>query len=52
MKAEENQVTVQKGRLRGIEIDARQIPDMVPILSVVACGAEGKTVIREHNGSV
>lgn len=46
VKAEENQVTVQKGRLRGIEIDARQIPDMVPILSVVACGAEGKTVIR------
>ena len=34
------------GKLRGIEIDARDIPDLVPILSVVGAAAEGITVIR------
>lgn len=34
------------GRLRGIEIDARDIPDLVPILAVAATAAEGTTVIR------
>ena len=33
-------------RLRGIEIDARDIPDLVPILAVAAAAAEGTTVIR------
>jgi len=32
--------------LRGIEIDAADIPDLVPILSVVAAAAEGTTIIR------
>lgn len=32
--------------LHGIEIDASQIPDLVPILSVTAALAEGRTVIR------
>jgi 3-phosphoshikimate 1-carboxyvinyltransferase len=32
--------------LRGIEIDATDIPDLVPILSVVAAAAKGTTVIR------
>jgi 3-phosphoshikimate 1-carboxyvinyltransferase len=32
--------------LRGIEIDAADIPDLVPILSVVAAAAKGETVIR------
>jgi len=32
--------------LRGIEIDAADIPDLVPILSVVAAAAKGMTVIR------
>ena len=32
-------------KLRGIEIDARDIPDLVPILSVVAAAAEGTTKI-------
>ena len=35
-----------RGKLRGIEIDARDIPDLVPILAVVAAFAEGTTVIR------
>ena len=37
----------RKGVLRGIDIDARQIPDMVPVLAVLACAADGRTVI--HN---
>lgn len=43
---EEKGITVFPGTLRGIDIDASQIPDMVPILAVAACAAEGKTVIR------
>lgn len=38
-------VTVIPKRLRGIEIDASQIPDLVPILATVASVAEGRTVI-------
>jgi len=33
-------------KLHGIEIDATDIPDLVPILSVVAASAEGTTIIR------
>jgi 3-phosphoshikimate 1-carboxyvinyltransferase len=33
------------GRLRGIEIDAGNIPDIVPELALTACLAEGTTVI-------
>ena len=39
-------VTVTTGVLRGIEIDAADIPDLVPALAVVASTAEGKTIIR------
>ena len=46
VKIEEKGVCVSPGKLKGIEIDASQIPDMVPILAVIACGAEGNTVIR------
>ncbi len=38
-------VTARKGDLRGIEIDAVDIPDLVPILSVIASAAEGETRI-------
>ncbi|MBE6617200.1 MAG: 3-phosphoshikimate 1-carboxyvinyltransferase [Ruminococcaceae bacterium] len=41
----DNEITVKKNQLRGITIDAADIPDLVPILSVVASLAEGKTVI-------
>jgi 3-phosphoshikimate 1-carboxyvinyltransferase len=38
-------VMIEAGRLRGIEIDASDIPDLVPVLSVVACAARGITRI-------
>lgn len=37
--------TVSPAPLRGIQIDARQIPDLVPVLAVVAAAAEGDTEI-------
>ena len=37
--------TVSGGELHGIDIDARAIPDLVPVLSVVAAAAEGETKI-------
>jgi 3-phosphoshikimate 1-carboxyvinyltransferase len=39
-------LTAEPGELRGIEIDAAQIPDLVPILAVTAAAARGRTVIR------
>jgi len=39
-------VSVSVGKLRGIEIDAKDIPDLVPILAVIGAAAEGTTVIR------
>ena len=39
-------VTVSGGALRSLEIDAGDIPDLVPILAVVAAAAEGTTVFR------
>ena len=39
-------VTVSPAPLKAVEIDASDIPDLVPILSVVASVADGKTVIR------
>ena len=41
----EEGILVQKGVLKGTEIDASQIPDAVPALSVVAALSEGKTRI-------
>jgi 3-phosphoshikimate 1-carboxyvinyltransferase len=38
-------VTVSPGELNGIDIDAKDIPDLVPVLAAVASTAEGKTVI-------
>jgi 3-phosphoshikimate 1-carboxyvinyltransferase len=46
IKTNGSAVTVSGGKLRGIGIDARDIPDLVPILAVVAAIAEGTTVIR------
>ena len=40
----ENFVTVKKSDLSGIEIDASEIPDLVPALATAAAGAVGKTV--------
>lgn len=41
----DNEVTVEKGELKAINIDASQIPDLVPVLSVCAAFAEGTTKI-------
>ncbi|MDR0313943.1 MAG: 3-phosphoshikimate 1-carboxyvinyltransferase, partial [Treponema sp.] len=43
---EHDNVTVSPGALRGIEIDAGNTPDLVPVLAAVASVAEGETVIR------
>lgn len=44
--AEENgAILIRRGTLRGITIDAAPIPDLIPVLSVVASGAEGETRI-------
>lgn len=44
--ANDEYVSVKKSALNGIEIDATDIPDMVPSLAVAAAYANGKTVIR------
>ena len=41
----DNTVTVRPRRLRGIDIDARDIPDLVPPLALAAACAEGTTRI-------
>lgn len=40
-----NQITVTNREMKGISIDAAQIPDLVPILCVAGAAAEGKTEI-------
>jgi len=46
VKTNGSAVTVSGGKLRGIEINAKDIPDLVPILAVIGATAEGTTVIR------
>ena len=41
----EDGVLVRRGALRGQVIDAAPIPDLIPVLSVLAAGAEGETRI-------
>ncbi len=38
-------ISVSPSPLKGIEIDASDIPDLVPVLAVAACGAAGRTKI-------
>ena len=45
LKSDKSSVTVRKGALKGQVIDASQIPDLVPVISTVATGAEGETRI-------
>lgn len=42
----DNGVEVKKSQLKGIVIDAQNIPDMVPALAVCAAFADGKTIIK------
>ena len=39
-------VTVKRGALHGVTIDASPIPDLIPVLSVVASVAEGETKVE------
>ena len=39
-------VTVRRGTLRPVTIDAAPVPDLIPALSVLACGAVGDTRIE------
>lgn len=41
-----NLLKIVGGKLSGIEINAEDTPDLVPICAAVACYAKGKTVIR------
>ncbi|MBQ5708534.1 MAG: 3-phosphoshikimate 1-carboxyvinyltransferase [Anaerotignum sp.] len=40
-----NQITATNKEMKGIRIDASQIPDLVPVLCVAGAAAEGKTEI-------
>ena len=40
-----SEITVKKNKLNGITVDASDIPDAVPIISVVATACEGDTTI-------
>lgn len=42
----DGKINICGGNLHGIEIDAKDIPDMVPALAVTAAFAQGRTVIR------
>ena len=42
----EDAVTVKRGALHGVTIDAAPIPDLIPVLSVVASVAEGETRVE------
>ena len=45
VKTADGRVTVSKGTLQGCTVDASMIPDLVPVLAVVAALSEGETVI-------
>lgn len=45
VEVKNNSVRVKKSKLKGIRIDASQIPDLVPVLSVLAGAANGITEI-------
>lgn len=46
VKLDKDMVTVCRSNLEGIEINASEIPDLVPILAVTAALGSGKTVIK------
>ena len=45
VRAGEEGVTVRRAALSGCVIDAREIPDLIPVLSVAAAAAQGETHI-------
>ncbi len=45
VKINGNSVTVKRNKLKGVTVDASDIPDAVPIISVVAAACQGETKI-------
>jgi len=45
VKISDNSVDVEGGRLVGVDIDAKDIPDLVPVCAVLACYAKGRSEI-------
>jgi 3-phosphoshikimate 1-carboxyvinyltransferase len=43
----EDSITVDGGQLSGLEIEVDQIPDLVPVITVLGCYAKGRTIIRK-----
>ena len=46
VETDSDTVTVRHGKLHPVTIDAALIPDLIPVLSVLACGAVGDTHIE------
>ena len=46
IKENNGNIIIEQNELKGIEIDATDIPDLVPALAVTAALAEGQTVIK------
>lgn len=46
LEIEDNRATAVRSNLKGMDIDASQIPDLVPVIAVMAALSEGKTVIK------
>jgi len=46
VSASDDGIRSSRSRLRGVELDARHVPDLVPVLVAVASKADGDTVIR------
>ena len=43
---DKNEVKVNKSKLKAVNIDAAEVPDLVPVLAVLAANAEGETRIK------
>ncbi|RJX16090.1 3-phosphoshikimate 1-carboxyvinyltransferase [Candidatus Bathyarchaeota archaeon] len=46
IKIEKDFVEIVGGEISGIDLDAKDIPDLVPVCVVLACYAKGKTTIK------
>ncbi len=44
-KVSENGMTVEKSEIKPFDFDVSQCPDLFPVLSVLACGADGKSTL-------
>jgi len=42
----EDGIRVQKGEIKPFDLDVSQFPDLFPVLAVLACGAKGKSLLK------